>query len=116
MQNLMYSVQALAQPAGVQLGLYPDGSAKVDELALDFDNFWRCAKSDDGERLTAEQIEMLDGLDSELERMSGHENAELWTEEGLRHSPRWERIREDARLALNAFGWPYETPPDEASR
>jgi hypothetical protein len=37
MRRLMLSVQALAQPAEVQLSLLPDFVCKADELALDFD-------------------------------------------------------------------------------
>ncbi len=41
---LKYSVQALAQSADKQLALYPDGAAKEDELALDFDNYYRTVR------------------------------------------------------------------------
>lgn len=85
----------------------------MDEFALDFSDFWRCAKGDDGERFTAEQIHKLDASDSELGAMSGLANAGLWTEDALRQDARWERIREDARAALIALGWPNEIPPKE---
>ena len=35
---LKHSLQALAMPAEIQLGLFPDWVCKADELALDFNN------------------------------------------------------------------------------
>jgi hypothetical protein len=103
MRRLMHSVQALAQPPDVQLGLFPDFVCKADELALDFDNFWSCAKGNDGERLTAEQTSILDAINSELDAMSGSVNAELWTDDALRENLQWAHIRELAKATLVAF-------------
>ena len=113
MHRLMQAVQALAQPADVQLSLFPDFVCKADELALDFDNFWKCAKGNDGERLTARQIDMLDAIAFALDTMNGAANAALWTDDALREDSRWERIRGDARTTLVAFGWPNEVPQNE---
>jgi hypothetical protein len=39
MLRLQHAVQVLALPADIQLSLFPDFASKVDELALDFDNW-----------------------------------------------------------------------------
>jgi hypothetical protein len=113
MRRLMHAVQALAHPADVQLTLFPSFVCKADELALDFGFFWDCAKSNDGERLTAEQTGILDEIDSQLDSMSGAQDAELWTNDALLENPLWGRTRELAKAALVAFNWPYEVPPNE---
>jgi hypothetical protein len=111
MRELKYSLQALALPAAVQLELYPDGAAKADELALDFDHFQLCVRDNYGGDLSERQRRLLDRLDQELEEMSGAQNASLWTEEALRKAPEWEHIRVLAKEALESFGWEVNPPP-----
>ena len=41
--GLRHAVQAVAASGDVALGLYPDGTVKANELALDFDTFGRAA-------------------------------------------------------------------------
>jgi hypothetical protein len=113
MRRLMQSVQALALPADVQLSLFPDLVRKADELALDFGFFWDCVKGNDVERLTAEQTRILDEINSQLDSMSGAQDAELWTDEALLENPLWGRTRVLAKAALVAFNWPREVPPNE---
>jgi hypothetical protein len=48
-------LQALAMPADVQLALFPEGSAKVDELALEFDDVLGMKWSAKRHLITAEQ-------------------------------------------------------------
>ncbi len=55
--------------------------------------------------------EALKAVESLLDRMSGQENAHLWTRGALRDSREWTRLRQAARGALAAFGWPLEVPP-----
>jgi hypothetical protein len=110
MLRLQHAVQALAQPAKIQLELFPDFVCKVDELSLDFDNWWLCIRSREG-LVTSQQRSLLAEIDEQLDRMSGKENSELWTEDALRENPWWEHIRDLARKTLSAFGWANEVPP-----
>lgn len=62
LSRLRHSLQALALPAGTQLGLLPGFTGGAEEFALNFDR-------------------------------------------------EWTRLRQAARGALAAFGWPLEVPP-----
>jgi hypothetical protein len=113
MQELRWALQALAQPAAVQLQLFPKFVCKADELALDFDNW--CAVVQGQQTLTTEQRSALQSLDSLLMTTSGRHNAPHWSDEALRHDPLWEEVRELARNALASFGWSSEVPPSNRS-
>ena len=108
--HLQYSEQALAQSAEKQLALYPGGAAKEDELALDFDNYYRTVRPYTS-FLDEEQQRVLDAIDQQLSDMSRQDNSHLWTETALYNSKEWERVRNLALKALEAFGWPNEVPP-----
>src|SRR5688572_5496809 len=77
------------------------GSDLVDELALDFDD--SAVRKDDmlntGE-LDAEEFRAIASVDEILERMSGQENAKLWTRDALATAPEWAEVRARARNAL----------------
>jgi hypothetical protein len=76
----------------------------VDELALEFDDIVRLAKSrfEIGE-ITAQQLDRINEINSMLDSMSGQENAALWTPEALLRSPQWESVRNRARLCLECL-------------
>lgn len=104
-ERLMHALQALAQPAEVQLTLYPDFVAKADELALDFNNFHEACLPE----MTDEQAAASSHMDRRLTELSGP--AGPWSEDDLRHSKEWVDIRGLAKQALAVFGWPDEEPP-----
>ena len=104
-ERLMHALQALAQPAAVQVTLYPDFVAKADELALDFNNFHEACLPE----MTEEQAAASSRIDERLTDISGPEGP--WGEEDLRSDSQWEEIRVMARHALEVFGWPDEPPP-----
>ncbi|WP_280279146.1 hypothetical protein [Sphingomonas sp. CBMAI 2297] len=102
------AILALAQPAEVQLSLFPDFVCKADELALDFeDGLYELVGHE--HEVTAEQRGAIDALDAVLVSMSGPTG--FWTEEALRTHPTWERIRELAKAVAVAFGWELRIPP-----
>ncbi len=111
MTRLQHSLQALAVPADLQLGLFPDFVCKVDALALDFDHWRLCVVDNFQARLTDQQKTLLATLDSRLEAMSGPERAPLWTEEALRTRSEWEDVRHLAQETLVTFGWEGDVPP-----
>ena len=115
--KLMWAIQALAMPAEVQLTLFPDFVCKADELALEFDEHYTRAISVFGDKMTIEQKTVLSAIDQKLSDMSasGKEfSLSLWEEEGLLSSLQWTTIRILAREALEKFGWPVESPPQES--
>ena len=108
LRQLEWSLQALAQPGDVQLSLFPRDVVIADELALEFDNWYRTAKQD-ATRYSPEQAGALGALDAKLQCMSGIGKPH-WSDHALCHDPEWEDIRRLARLALHVFGWKDAAP------
>jgi hypothetical protein len=104
------SLRALAQPADVQLSLYRDGCAKVDELAIDFGLRWEVYRHSFDSEITQQQLQKANELDDWLSSISGAENERYWTEAALKSCPEWEHARSLAREALDLFGWSLEVP------
>jgi len=114
LERFKWSLQALAAPADVQLDLYPDSDWKVDDMAIEFEEWYEDIKKRQT-FFTAKQAAVLRKLNRALDDISGPENADYWMEEALRVHPVWEKIRLMAKDALQALGWPVETPPKERS-
>jgi hypothetical protein len=111
-QRLQWSVRALAQPPEIQEKLFPDFACKTDELALDFDQWWKAFQECGATgRLTQEQAALMRELDQQIERMSEPEHESLWIDEALQGAPEWDRVRELARNLLVLLGWPLDPPP-----
>jgi hypothetical protein len=89
------ALHRLAAPADSQIRELCAGHP--DELALDLDAVLDAYVATGA--LRDEQIAALRELDAQLDRMSGKDNAELWTPEGLRDAPEWAEVR---RLAAHA--------------
>lgn len=110
--RFMWAVQALAQAAEVQLGLYPGFVVVADELALEHEEMQeQFLDSVDRESLSDAQQYAIEVLDRRLVAMSGPQNAEFWTEEALRAATEWVSVRALAQAVLDAMGWPSEAPP-----
>ena len=76
----------------------------LDELALDFDNFISAAtpfliESD------VHGLNFLNAINVQLTKISGQENAELWTEDAFFTDENWKSIKEKAQLAIRHFSW-----------
>lgn len=110
-QMFQWAVQALAQPADVQRALFPPFVPPAEELALDFDNWWRTYQDHFGHSLRDEQLKAVRALDDLLAEMSGPDKCELWTDAGCLNHPKWAEVRRLASDILYAFAWPNEVPP-----
>jgi hypothetical protein len=108
--QLQRAVLALAQPADVQLSLFPDFVCKEDELALDFEDGLHELVGHEDE-ITGEQRAAVEALDKIITGMSGKQNASFWTEKALRSHPTWDEIRSAAKAVIAAFGWELRCPP-----
>jgi len=109
-ERLKHAVQLLACPPEIQLKMLPRFVCKADELALDFDLWREVALNNFRSELSTDQMSFIESIDqslSELTRMG----PECWTEEAVRQSEEWKRVRTLAAEALDSFGWPLETPP-----
>lgn len=111
LEQLKWSLQALALPAELQLQQFPDFVVVTDELMADFDNWWRAAAS--AHPFSLEQQSALRRLDEMFERMSKSAVPDLSIAAELREHPSWQEVRELARHALEAFGWGCEVPPKQ---
>lgn len=100
-----WSLQALAAPADIQLELFPGHLWKVDELAIEFDQWYQVIKKRRA-LFTPQQQKMLENLNRKLDDISGPENVHYWFEETLRTDAVWEEIRSLAREVLHSLGWP----------
>lgn len=89
------ALHRLAAPADAQIREL--GSGHPDDLALDLDAVLGAYLATGA--LTEEQSAALGEVDEQLDRMSGGENADLWTHEGLRNASEWANVR---RLATRA--------------
>lgn len=112
-KRLKHSIQLLACPPDVQLGLLPSFVCKADELALEFDNWWEVTRRNYSADLSADQLSALRAVNEKLSWMTKNAKEE-WTEQAVRESQEWTSIRQLAARALDVFGWPMETPPSYA--
>ena len=102
LQELKWSLQALALPTAAQRDLFPDFVCVADELALDFDAWFAAASGQGG--LSAGQHAALSGVNNLLSEMSGASRSDHWTVPALEADPFWQDARRRAKLALDAFG------------
>lgn len=116
LRNLLeWSVRALAQPADIQLSLFPDFVCKGDELALSFeDGLYELVGHED--EINEEQKAAIQALDALITALSGKHNADFWiNDDAVRSDERWERIRVLARRAIEAFEWDPQAPPPSSA-
>jgi hypothetical protein len=114
-RNIIRALARLSLEPEAQIELLEKAHLPSDELALDYEwsisTLWRAREAG----LIDQQIEGdLNGINRDLDAISGPENAELWDDEALRTHPTWEQVRERSRNVLRririATGMP---PPDE---
>jgi hypothetical protein len=104
--QLRLAVRGAALPADQQLDSFPQGCDASYEVASDFGHWCNWAlRGYQAPTLTEEQRASLTALDDRLSRMSGPQNAHLWTDWALRTHPNWAEVRDDARRILISFGW-----------
>jgi hypothetical protein len=111
--KLMWSLQAVAQPADVQLLLFPDFVVQTDEVMLDFDDALLLIKGELWSTLTPSQVEALIRIDDKMTEMTREFDPNRIPEDALRSDPQWEELRALAKQALMAFNWPDLPPPSD---
>ncbi len=99
-RSLREQLEVLASPADQALARLPDGCAKADELALDFDHYYHAYVGNFGDELAPDVRAALALIDRLFDRMSGAANAELWTDEAVAAHPAWLEVRGQAARAL----------------
>jgi len=104
LRELRQALNHLAAESDEQIRYIHENRFHWDELALDFHAVYVLLPQLEAERyLTHGQAQGLRAIDRQLEVMSGHENARLWTDEALQSAPEWEAVRRLAQAALTLF-------------
>jgi hypothetical protein len=111
LDQLKWSLQALALPYDAQRRLFPSFACTADELALDFDHWCETARHQ--HPFTADQLSALASVSAALSTMTDEKDPGLWSDSALAHLPRWQDVRDGARKALEAFQWNLDVPPSD---
>jgi hypothetical protein len=111
LDQLKWSLQALALPYDAQRSLFPSFACTADELALDFDHW--CETAGHQHAFTADQLSALASVTAVLSAMTDEKDPDLWSDSALAHLPRWPDVREKARKALEVFRWNLDVPPSD---
>ncbi|MDA8490968.1 hypothetical protein, partial [Kluyvera sp. Awk 3] len=102
MERIEWVTRAFAQSSTVQKSLFPDFVNVADELALE----WELALEDiNNDLLSDEQKSSIKVLDDYMLSISGSENVQYWNDDALCHSDEWNKMRELAKIILDAMGW-----------
>ena len=115
-KQLRWTLQGLAAAGSDQQTLFPDATAKADELASDFTRWASVIRNTYDDGLSKDQVDSLVAIDQKLTTMSrdGAEfDADLWTDTALVTSEHWAEVRRFATSALEAFGWNGSTSEHE---
>jgi len=108
--QLQRAVVALAQPADIQLSLFPDFVSKPDELALDFeDGLYEMVGHE--EQFSDQQRAAIDALNKRISSNSGEQHASFWTEAAVREHPIWDEIGTAAKATADVFAWDLQSVP-----
>ena len=102
--ELKAALQAIAESAGAQPSLFPALSPRPDALAADFDHWWRIVR-EEHYALERPELRTLRDVAEQLTAMTTGVDRRNWTEEAMRSSPAWDRLRHLANVALAELGW-----------
>lgn len=109
--HLEWATQALALDGEVQLALFPEFVDRPYELVDDFDNWFGATRWRTSLAISSEQ---MTGLKELQEAITGLGEEDL-TEEAVRNSASWAKVRLVARRVLESFMWPNTSPPSGRS-
>ncbi len=106
-----WALQALAQPGAVQQELFPDADAIGQALVDRYQLAYKAHKAAGFGKFSPVQRGRLRTLEATLADLSQEHNQAFWMDpEALASDPRWAQVRDQARAALEAFGWPDDRP------
>ena len=90
------------------------GAGHPDELGLGFEDGYLLVPTlvAEGVAFSRQSLSLLSQISTAMSDLSGHQNADLWTEAASRERPEWANVRTLARDALPllpALPWPSGT-------
>lgn len=106
--KIKWAVQALAQPAEIQIGLFPDFVNVADELALTWEE--ALGEITENDNFSDDILMNIHSLDESILAISGDSNSEFWTDDALRESNKWEEVRSIAATIIKKMSWPTSSP------
>jgi hypothetical protein len=100
LSSLHDAVRVLSKGAEDQIASF--GAGHPDELGLEFEDGYLLVPTlvAEGVTFSRRSLSLLSQINTALSDMSGHHNADLWTEAAVRERPEWANIRSLAREAL----------------
>jgi len=113
LQPLKDALQILALPIKAQIHLDQNEVGRVERLRNIFRSRYCLVRCELNGNLSQEQEQVLERLDSLLFGMNPERHWLVWSEEKLRNSAHWRKIRAHAREALVRFNWPLELPTED---
>ncbi len=110
LRMLLQNLQSFASEAETLIRAYPPGVRAADDLVNDFDGHLEFVERQTGS-LNAGDLDRVRAVWEKIHEMSGRHDPSLWTDEGLRTRPDWEKVRRLAREALSSMGYDLDPPP-----
>lgn len=111
LNQVLWSLQALAQPAKVQLQLFLQVTKPARKLAVDFIRARQWLLGHYRSELQPEQLQAVEDLYAAIEPFHNEPGSPHWTDQALQSDEKWQQIRQRAGRALAAFGWSNDEPP-----
>jgi hypothetical protein len=109
--RLKWITQALAQPAEVQISLFPSFVPAPEELAMNWEEAMN-GNRDFLEKISEKQRSTFLELDRYMESISGERFLHLWLDsEALFKALEWALMRDMAAKILESMGW-QNLPPN----
>lgn len=112
--QLKWSIQALALEADDQLASFPDFVVVTDELLLEFDNWYHVAIGNYPDFFSEEQLKILKEIDSFMDKLP-QEDLNISIADELKTYSFWKELRILAQDALQKFNWDSDPPPYDRS-
>ncbi len=113
LQPLKDALQILALPIKAQIHFDQIEVGRVERLRNIFRSRYCLVRCELKGELSLEQKQVLERLDSLLFGMNPERYWLVWSEEKLRNSAHWRKVRRYAREALVRFNWPLELPTED---
>ena len=108
-KKIKWILQALAQPAHIQISLFPNFVNVADELALEWGECFDLVNRK-WDFFSSDQLMLIRSLDAQIVKMSGVFNISLWNNEALSSACEWQVVRQLAKELLDIFEWNFEEP------
>ena len=102
LEKLVWAIRWLAAEPDAALAVVDDPRIVPDEIALDLEHWLEVAR--DHDLIDGPALDLLTEIDETFSKMSGQDNADLWTPAAVMSSVDWSVQRQRARVVLTLKG------------